>query len=57
MTEEEWQQRVSAPAQGIPLNRVGHPREVGLLAVYLASDAASYVTGQTFAIDGGRTLL
>ena len=30
---------------------------VGLMAVYLASDAASYVTGQTFAIDGGRTLL
>jgi NAD(P)-dependent dehydrogenase (short-subunit alcohol dehydrogenase family) len=30
---------------------------VGLMAVFLASDAASYVTGQTFAIDGGRTLL
>jgi NAD(P)-dependent dehydrogenase (short-subunit alcohol dehydrogenase family) len=46
-----------APAQGIPLGRVGQLREVGLLAVYLASDAAAYVTGQTVCIDGGRTLL
>jgi NAD(P)-dependent dehydrogenase (short-subunit alcohol dehydrogenase family) len=56
MTQEEWQQRQSN-ASGIPLARLGHPREVGLMAVYLASDAASYVTGQTFCIDGGRTLL
>jgi len=32
-------------------------REVGLLAVYLSSPAAAYITGQTIAIDGGRTLL
>jgi gluconate 5-dehydrogenase len=57
MTPEQWQQRQAAGAQGVPLNRFGHPREVGLMAIYLASDAASYVTGQTFAIDGGRTLL
>jgi NAD(P)-dependent dehydrogenase (short-subunit alcohol dehydrogenase family) len=31
-------------------------REVGYLCVYLASDAAAYVTGQSIAIDGGRTL-
>lgn len=37
----------------IPLHRVGQPEEVGKLAVYLASDAASYVTGSTFFIDGG----
>jgi glucose 1-dehydrogenase len=32
---------------------MGHPEEVASLAVYLASDAASYVTGSTFVIDGG----
>jgi len=57
MTEAEWQGRITAGAPGVPLNRVGHPREVGLMAVFLASNAASYVTGQTFVIDGGRTLL
>jgi NAD(P)-dependent dehydrogenase (short-subunit alcohol dehydrogenase family) len=36
---------------------VGLTREVGLLAVYLSSSAASYVTGQSIGIDGGRTLL
>jgi NAD(P)-dependent dehydrogenase (short-subunit alcohol dehydrogenase family) len=57
MSDAEWQKRISDGASGVPLNRPGHPREVGLLSVYLASDAASYVTGQTFVIDGGRTLL
>ena len=37
----------------IPLRRMGKPEEVAALAVYLASDAASYVTGSTFVIDGG----
>lgn len=37
----------------IPLRRMGQPEEVATLAVYLASDAASYVTGSTFVIDGG----
>ena len=37
----------------IPLKRPGTPREIGLLAVYLASDAANYITGQTIFIDGG----
>lgn len=37
----------------IPLRRMGKPEEVAGLAVYLASDAASYVTGSTFVIDGG----
>ena len=41
----------------IPLERIGGVREVGLMAVYLASDAAAYVTGQTFVIDGGTSLV
>ena len=38
---------------GIPLGRIGQPEEVAELAIYLASDAASYVTGSSFVIDGG----
>ncbi len=37
----------------IPLGRWGQPEEVGNLAVYLASDLASYLTGSTHFIDGG----
>jgi glucose 1-dehydrogenase len=37
----------------VPLGRLGRTEEVAELAVYLASNAASYVTGSTFFIDGG----
>ena len=39
----------------IPLKRVGDPDEIAALCTYLASEAASYVTGATFVIDGGLT--
>ena len=38
----------------IPLGRVGDVREIGLLAVYLASPASDFITGQTVFIDGGE---
>jgi NAD(P)-dependent dehydrogenase (short-subunit alcohol dehydrogenase family) len=37
----------------IPLRRAGRPDDIGPLAVYLASDAAGYVTGRTVFVDGG----
>ena len=40
----------------VPMGRAGEPHEIGPLALYLASPAASYVTGATFVIDGGYTL-
>jgi gluconate 5-dehydrogenase len=40
----------------IPMGDFGQPEDLGPLAVYLASDAARYVTGASFVIDGGYTL-
>jgi NAD(P)-dependent dehydrogenase (short-subunit alcohol dehydrogenase family) len=40
-----------------PLGRMGDPEEVAQVAVFLASDEASYVTGQTIYADGGRLAL
>ncbi len=37
----------------IPMRRAGQPEEIGGLAIYLASDEASYVTGETFFLSGG----
>lgn len=43
-------------ATSIPMGRWGDPKEIGGLAVYLASDASSYMTGQVIILDGGRLL-
>ena len=40
-----------------PLGRCGEPEEVAALAAFLASDEASYMTGQTLYVDGGRLAL
>ncbi len=39
----------------IPLGRYGDPDEFGKAATFLLSDAASYITGETFIVDGGKT--
>ena len=41
--------------RGIPMKRLGEPEDIGHMAVYLASDEASYVTGAEFRVDGGIT--
>ena len=45
----------AALTRNIPMRRLGEPEEVAAMAVYLASDESSFVTGSEFVIDGGLT--
>jgi NAD(P)-dependent dehydrogenase (short-subunit alcohol dehydrogenase family) len=54
--EERLRQTAQRAEQIVPLKRPGRLREVGLLALYLASDASAYMTGQTIPLDGGLGL-
>jgi len=40
-----------------PMHRVAEPEEIAAIALYLASNAGSYATGQTFVVDGGELVL
>jgi dehydrogenase/reductase SDR family member 4 len=50
--DEQYRARVESEQ---PIRRVGQPHEIGHLALYLASDESSFVTGQVFVVDGGAT--
>ena len=56
MPEEEGKTARAAAAANIPMKRIGLPHEIADAVLYLASDASTYVTGQTFAVDGGVLL-
>lgn len=53
MEPEELQQ---ASADATPVRRVGGPEDIAAAAAFLCSDEASFITGQTLYVDGGRTL-
>jgi NAD(P)-dependent dehydrogenase (short-subunit alcohol dehydrogenase family) len=49
-------EKYAAFVRQVPLGRIGRPEEIKEIAVWLASDASSYVTGSTITLDGGQTL-
>jgi NAD(P)-dependent dehydrogenase (short-subunit alcohol dehydrogenase family) len=52
---ERTPQRAKAVAHAQPMGRIGEPGEIAQAVVWLASDAASFVTGHQLAVDGGLT--
>jgi NAD(P)-dependent dehydrogenase (short-subunit alcohol dehydrogenase family) len=55
-TEEEAAAAMAELAEDIPLGRVGQPEDIGDGVCFLASDAASYVTGHVLRVSGGNNL-
>jgi NAD(P)-dependent dehydrogenase (short-subunit alcohol dehydrogenase family) len=55
LTDEQAEELKKSVSGAIPMGRFAEPKEIRGLAVFLASDASSYVTGQVFATDGGIT--
>jgi dehydrogenase/reductase SDR family member 4 len=51
---EEYRKKLEASQ---PIPRVGQPQEIGGLALFLASDEASFMTGHTYVVDGGATAI
>ena len=52
LTDDKFQERIDS----IKMNRIGTPEEVANVALFLASDLSSYVTGQVIGVDGGMLI-
>ena len=50
-----FEQYVTEAGKGVPIGRMGRAEEFANVACFLASDAASYVTGCAINVDGGRS--
>ena len=56
MTQAMTDSAKEATLQQIPLGRVGTPKDIAEVVAFLASDKASYITGQVISVDGGMAI-
>jgi len=54
--EAMGQEYIDVLAASIPIKKLGTPEDVGHATLFLASDEAGYITGQTLVVDGGQLL-
>jgi 3-oxoacyl-[acyl-carrier protein] reductase len=57
MTDALTAEQREGAAKAIPMGRVGTPEDVAACVVFLASDEAAYVTGQTLHVNGGMAMI
>jgi NAD(P)-dependent dehydrogenase (short-subunit alcohol dehydrogenase family) len=56
LAEALWKEHEAAVADATPLKRIGEPSDVASAVAFLASDGASWITGETLVMDGGQLL-
>ncbi|MFF1947049.1 SDR family oxidoreductase [Rhodococcus qingshengii] len=56
LAEALWREHEDSLSQSTPLGRIGEPDDVASAVLFLASDAAKWITGETMVIDGGQRL-
>lgn len=56
MESQLGQDYIDAQTEAIPLGRMADPEDIVYAMLFLASDEADYITGQTLVVDGGQTL-
>lgn len=57
MTEDTMSEKIKSQINKIPLKRMAKPKEIAEMILFLASEKANYITGQTFTIDGGFSII
>ena len=55
-TDEQYHQLLDKRAKQAALNRLGEVEDIAKVMVFLATDDAAFITGQTIPVDGGRAL-
>lgn len=55
-TKKDWTERIYKQIKSVPLGRAAKPKEIAEVVLFVASDKANYINGQTIVVDGGYNI-